>query len=50
VGRPQGGANVAKHKVSFDVARLAFADPFGLMREDGRENYGEDRTTLIGIS
>jgi uncharacterized protein len=41
--------NLAEHGVSFDVARLAFNDVFGILREDRRENYGEDRYSLLGM-
>jgi hypothetical protein len=40
--------NYAKHGVSFEFARGAFKDPFGVERADDREDYGEDRVVLIG--
>jgi uncharacterized protein len=39
----------AKHGVSFDRARLVFADPFGVGKIDDREDYGEDRFTIVGM-
>jgi uncharacterized DUF497 family protein len=42
--------NLTRHGVSFEQARLAFDDPFGVAREDRRRHYGEDRYTLIGIA
>lgn len=39
----------AKHGVSFDRARLVFADPFGVGEIDDREDYGEDRFTIVGM-
>jgi uncharacterized DUF497 family protein len=41
--------NLAQHGVSFEAARLAFDDAFGVAREDLREDYGEDRYTLLGM-
>ncbi len=40
--------NLARHGVSFEAARLAFADVFAVVREDRRQNYGEDRFILLG--
>ena len=39
----------AKHGVSFDRARLVFADPFGVGEIDDREDYGEDRFIIVGM-
>jgi uncharacterized protein len=41
--------NLARHGVSFDMARLAFDDPFALAREDRRYDYGEARYILLGM-
>jgi uncharacterized DUF497 family protein len=41
--------NFATHGVSFDAARLAFEDPFAIVRGDHRQDYGEDRFILLGI-
>jgi uncharacterized DUF497 family protein len=41
--------NVREHKVTFEMARLAFKDAFAFEREDCREHYDEDRYTLIGM-
>ena len=38
--------NWAHHGVSFEAARLAFDDPFAVVREDRRRDYGEDRYVL----
>jgi uncharacterized protein len=40
--------NLNKHGVSFDFAVAAFRDPQGLEKIDDREDYGEERTRLIG--
>ena len=41
--------NLADHGVSFEAARLAFSDAFAAVREDRRQNYGEDRFILLGM-
>jgi uncharacterized DUF497 family protein len=41
--------NLARHGVSFEAARLAFDDPFAVVREDRRRDYGEDRYILLGM-
>jgi uncharacterized protein len=41
--------NLARHGVSFAAARLAFDDPFAVVREDRRRDYGEDRYILLGM-
>jgi len=45
----KSAANHAKHGVSFEVARDAFKDPFGIERLDDREAYDEDRYALIAM-
>ena len=35
--------------MSFEVARRAFDDAFAVTRADRRQNYGEDRTILLGM-
>ena len=42
-------ANLSAHGVSFEVARRAFDDAFAVTRADRRQNYGEDRTILLGM-
>jgi len=42
--------NLAGHGVSFEVARLAFDDPFAVARDDRRRDYGEDRYMLLGMA
>jgi uncharacterized DUF497 family protein len=41
--------NHARHGVRFEAARLAFDDAFAVVREDRRQNYGEDRFILLGM-
>ena len=46
----KAAANLTTHDVSFEVARLAFADAFAVAREDPRQDYGEDRFILLGMA
>jgi uncharacterized DUF497 family protein len=41
--------NLASHGVSFEAARLAFNDVFAVVREDRRQDYGEQRFILLGM-
>ncbi|HEY7549923.1 MAG TPA: BrnT family toxin [Hyphomicrobiaceae bacterium] len=36
--------------MSFELARLAFSDPFAVAREDRRESYDERRYVLLGVA
>jgi uncharacterized protein len=45
----KAAANLVTHGVSFEVGRLAFTDVFAVTREDLRQDYGEDRYTLLGM-
>lgn len=42
--------NLKKHRVGFDEALTAFADPLGRIREDPRHSDGELRLSLLGVS
>jgi uncharacterized protein len=42
-------ANLARHRVAFDLAREVFADPFALDWRDERAGYGEARYATIGM-
>jgi uncharacterized DUF497 family protein len=46
----KAAANLARHRVSFEAARLAFFDAYAVAREDPRQDYGEDRFILLGIA
>ena len=46
----KAASNLARHRVSFEAAKLAFEDPFALVRDDFREDYGEDRWTITGMA
>jgi uncharacterized DUF497 family protein len=39
----------AKHGVSFEMAKGVFRDPFAIEHIDDREDYGEERLTIIGM-
>ena len=43
-------SNIVDHGVTFDAARDVFKDPFAVEQLDDRENYGEDRFTIIGMA
>lgn len=43
-------ANVARHDVSFEMARKVFNDPLALDWLDDREDYGEARCLTIGFA
>ena len=42
-------ANLHKHGVSFEEARLAFNDPHAIELLDDRYDYGENRYVLIAL-
>lgn len=42
--------NLTRHKVSFEFATSVFLDPNRIERQDGREDYGEDRYLTIGLA
>jgi len=41
-------ANLAKHAISFQIAKQAFDDPAALDRFEGHEN-GEERFNILGM-
>ena len=43
-------ANLRKHEVSFEMAKLVFDDPRSLDENDHRADYGEDRSNIIGMA
>jgi uncharacterized DUF497 family protein len=45
----KAAANLAKHGVSFEQARRAFADPLAIDFADDRRHYGEERSLLLGM-
>jgi uncharacterized DUF497 family protein len=42
-------SNLRKHRISFELATLAFADPFALIAQDRIEN-GEHRWQTLGLA
>lgn len=45
----KAATNVRKHRVSFEMAALAFADPFALIEQDRIEG-GEQRWQTLGMA
>lgn len=41
--------NLRDHKVSFEAATRVFDDPFYIDEIDDREDYGEERSNIIGM-
>jgi len=48
--KDKDAANYAKHGISFEQVRGVFRDPFAIEFLDDRQNYGEDRYILIGMT
>jgi len=44
----KAAANYAKHGVTFEAARDVFKDPFAIEQLDDRQDYGEERWTILG--
>ena len=42
--------NLREHGVSFEQATQAFRDPLGIEWLDEREDYGEERSILLGMA
>jgi uncharacterized DUF497 family protein len=43
-------ANWQSHGVSFELAKTVFKDPFAIERLDDREDYGEERFVIVGMT
>jgi uncharacterized protein len=43
-------SNAARHRVTFEEARSAFADPNGLVIDDPDHSQDEERFILLGLS
>ena len=41
--------NYAKHGISFETAIRVFDDAFAIERLDDRQDYGEDRYSILGM-
>ncbi len=50
MGPDKEAANLKKHGVSFTQAAAAFRDPFAVDWIDDREDYGEERVILLGMT
>ncbi|MBX9945828.1 MAG: BrnT family toxin [Reyranella sp.] len=46
----KSASNARKHKVTFEEARSAFADPNGLVIDDPDHSEEEERFLLLGLS
>jgi uncharacterized DUF497 family protein len=46
----KAAANRIRHGISFETARKAFKDRLAVDQPDDREEYGEERFTLIGMA
>ena len=45
----KAAANHRRHGINFHAARLVFKDPFAIELLDDREDYGEERFSIIGM-
>ena len=45
----KAASNFAKHGITFEMARDAFNDPFGLEWSDDSQDAGEQRFALLGV-
>jgi len=43
-------ANIKKHGVSFEEARMVFYDTLSVILPDSEHSYGEERFLIIGLS
>jgi uncharacterized protein len=46
----KSASNAKKHKITFEEARSAFADPNGLVIDDPDHSEDEERFILLGLS
>jgi len=46
----KAASNYADHRITFEMAKAVFQDPFAVERMDEREDYGEDRYAIIGMA
>jgi uncharacterized protein len=47
--KAKAAENCARHGISFETAIGAFDDPFAIERLDDREDYGEERYSILGM-
>jgi len=43
-------SNFKAHGVSFELAKRVFEDAFAINRLDDREDYGEERSVIVGMA
>jgi uncharacterized protein len=46
----KAASNYAKHGITFEAARDVFKDPFAIEQFDDRQDYGEERWTILGMT
>ena len=46
----KAASNLRAHKVSFETAIQVFEDPYALDEIDDREDYGEERSNILGMA
>jgi uncharacterized DUF497 family protein len=46
----KAASNFVKHGISFEMARSVFDDPLAIEKVDDREDYGEERIAMIGMT
>jgi uncharacterized DUF497 family protein len=46
----KAATNLRAHGVSVELAQTVFKDPFGIERQDDREEYREDRFIVVGLA
>lgn len=49
MARGKGAQELPRPGVTFETAKRAFSDPFAIAIIDEREDYGEERCTLLGV-
>ncbi|MBK3401171.1 MULTISPECIES: BrnT family toxin [Methylobacterium] len=45
----KAASNLRRHGVAFEIALMAFRDPFAVEQIDDREDYGEERINMLGM-
>lgn len=45
----KAASNLRQHGVAFEIALMAFRDPFAVEQIDDREDYGEERINMLGM-
>ncbi|MEE8631059.1 MULTISPECIES: BrnT family toxin [Methylobacterium] len=45
----KAASNLRRHGVAFEIALMAFRDPFAVEQIDDRGDYGEERINMLGM-